>query len=334
MTTKKETIIADDTCLDNSKQEEIVNNPVTKEDPTLAKSGKSENLKMRDIAAGAVGAVAGIGGMMGISSFSFPDEPVGNPDPNPKPIPEPSHFVGAEVPVSHDVSDDMNFNEAFAAARKEVGPGGVFSWHEGVYGTYYADEWQEFSDEYQQSFSNYPYSVNAEQQAGDSSSFGDIMPPLVDLSPDEQDAEEDLFEDFPVNPTDVDETADIVETPANEGDVVIISAENIVIIGQEVTVIPAEVDGPDTAIVDAFSNDNYEITVLDDSYEATALDDNGNPEPDFANDFDNDDFNTDGIDDAFEDATPFDLNDANPATLLAKDISADFNNQADINNFV
>ena len=43
--------------------------------------------------------------------------------------------------MASSVNDDMSFNEAFAAARAEVGAGGVFEWHGGIYGTYYASEW-------------------------------------------------------------------------------------------------------------------------------------------------------------------------------------------------
>ena len=45
------------------------------------------------------------------------------------------------------VSDDMSFGEAFAAARAEVGPGGVFTWRGNVYGTYMADEWEAMPDD-------------------------------------------------------------------------------------------------------------------------------------------------------------------------------------------
>lgn len=50
------------------------------------------------------------------------------------------------------VSDDMSFSEAFAAARQEVGPGGVFEWHGGVYGTYYANEWNDMTPEQRAEF--------------------------------------------------------------------------------------------------------------------------------------------------------------------------------------
>lgn len=40
-----------------------------------------------------------------------------------------------------EVSDDMSFTEAFSSARAQVGAGGVFHWHGGIYSTYTADEW-------------------------------------------------------------------------------------------------------------------------------------------------------------------------------------------------
>ena len=49
------------------------------------------------------------------------------------------------VPVATTVNDEMSFNEAFAAARAELGAGGVFEWHGNVYNTYYAEEWEAMS---------------------------------------------------------------------------------------------------------------------------------------------------------------------------------------------
>jgi len=39
------------------------------------------------------------------------------------------------------VDDSLSFENAFAQARAQVGPGGVFVWHGRAYGTYYANEW-------------------------------------------------------------------------------------------------------------------------------------------------------------------------------------------------
>lgn len=45
------------------------------------------------------------------------------------------------------VGQDLSFSQAFAEARAQVGPGGVFLWHGQLYGTYYADEWEAMNDE-------------------------------------------------------------------------------------------------------------------------------------------------------------------------------------------
>ena len=49
--------------------------------------------------------------------------------------------------VAESVNDDMSFMDAFNAAREEVGPGGVFTWHGGVYNTYTLNEWNSMSEE-------------------------------------------------------------------------------------------------------------------------------------------------------------------------------------------
>ncbi|MBR4388815.1 MAG: hypothetical protein IKT00_06530 [Prevotella sp.] len=61
----------------------------------------------------------------------------------PSPAVAPTIYTSA--PVAH-VSNNLSFPEAFASARAQVGPGGVFSWHGGVYGTYYETEWDAMSD--------------------------------------------------------------------------------------------------------------------------------------------------------------------------------------------
>lgn len=50
------------------------------------------------------------------------------------------------------VNDDLSFGEAFAQARAEVGPGGVFHWHGGIYNTYSADEWNNMTLEQKHEF--------------------------------------------------------------------------------------------------------------------------------------------------------------------------------------
>ena len=79
-----------------------------------------------------------------------------NPEQKPEDVaaPEPgntSHTLENGLQVAA-VSDDMSFGEAFAAARAEVGPGGVFHWHGGIYNTYTADEWNAMSTDQKHDF--------------------------------------------------------------------------------------------------------------------------------------------------------------------------------------
>ena len=50
------------------------------------------------------------------------------------------------------VSQDLSFGQAFAEARAEVGPGGVFHWHGGVFNTYYVEEWNNMSSSERSAF--------------------------------------------------------------------------------------------------------------------------------------------------------------------------------------
>lgn len=61
-------------------------------------------------------------------------------------IPESDVTVENDVNVAHDVNDNMSFQDAFEAARAEVGPGGVFHWHGNTYSTYSESEWNSMSD--------------------------------------------------------------------------------------------------------------------------------------------------------------------------------------------
>lgn len=50
-----------------------------------------------------------------------------------------------DAPFSDAVNNNMSFNEAFAAARKDVGPGGFFNYKGETYNTYYKEEWDSLS---------------------------------------------------------------------------------------------------------------------------------------------------------------------------------------------
>ena len=61
------------------------------------------------------------------------------------------HTIDNDLKVA-DVNQGMSFGQAFAAARAEVGPGGVFHWHGGVYNTYTEAEWNAMTVEQKHDF--------------------------------------------------------------------------------------------------------------------------------------------------------------------------------------
>lgn len=64
-------------------------------------------------------------------------------------------WADGNIEVATGVNDSMSFNEAFAAARNEVGAGGAFEWRGNVYGTYYAEEWNDMTPEAKAEYNNH-----------------------------------------------------------------------------------------------------------------------------------------------------------------------------------
>lgn len=82
------------------------------------------------------------------------------PTENPAEVHHYHHF--ADTPQLADIDTGLSFGDAFAAAREEVGPGGVFLWHGGVYNTYTAEEWNAMSQAERNAFAqNVHVSVKA-----------------------------------------------------------------------------------------------------------------------------------------------------------------------------
>ncbi|GAB3805243.1 hypothetical protein GCM10028819_38150 [Spirosoma humi] len=57
-----------------------------------------------------------------------------------------------DIDVAGKVTDGMSFEQAFTAARQEVGMGGVFSWHGHWYNTFEKEEWSSLSLEQRQEY--------------------------------------------------------------------------------------------------------------------------------------------------------------------------------------
>lgn len=118
-------------------------------DEVEVKDAKKSGWKSAAVGAGTgllIGGVSTV--LMGMKKADDPNnDNEGNADGNHKENLSNPEWVDDNITVATSVNDDMTFNEAFAAARAEVGPGGCFEWHGNVYGTYTAEEWNHMTAE-------------------------------------------------------------------------------------------------------------------------------------------------------------------------------------------
>lgn len=116
---------------------------------------KKEGSAWKQVTLGGVsGILMGAGLLYAGQTFAASKEEVPEQKPEDVAAPEPgetSHTLENGLKVAA-VNDDMPFGEAFAAARAEVGPGGVFHWHGGIYNTYSADEWNAMTTDQKHDF--------------------------------------------------------------------------------------------------------------------------------------------------------------------------------------
>lgn len=119
------------------------------------------------------------------------------------------------APVAGSVNDEMSFAEAFAEARAEVGPGGVFSWHGQVYSTYNQNEWEGMSEEQRQEYSDSVSEADVKPEpytpSEDAANDGDEavvveQETTEENTPVEEDGNSDDEEVIPVENTDGSET--------------------------------------------------------------------------------------------------------------------------------
>ena len=112
----------------------------------------------------------------------------------------------------------MQVGEAFEAARAEVGPGGVFLWHGGLYNTYTDDEWNSMSIDEKNDFAQL---ISPEVSLEDIPTPTDDQPDIVIESSLGDDPNEGnvLSENLMVGETSVNEAAD--------SDVRIVSREEV-----------------------------------------------------------------------------------------------------------
>jgi hypothetical protein len=265
-----------ETRVDTNAQEEVQAaeaQPQNGENPEVKNTDKAGRIKQ--VATGAGGAIAGAAGAVAIMGFVVPDdapEPPADSHPSAPagPLPTVADFDGSEIPAASHVNDDMSFADAFASARQETGPGGVFFWRGGVYGTYYRDEWDQLSPEYRETFSNYPYHRPADDGlAADAATATEEQANATDTSEHATAATGD-------NPAAEQVQADVAPVPANDtgsadtaGDAEVLGVQYVDVDGQTVAVASVSVDGRDALLVDVDTDGVFDYAIAD----------NGTPEP-------------------------------------------------------
>lgn len=209
---------------------------------------------------GATGILFGTVGMTLMGSASNPknEEKEDHKDDS-TPVPGTTHVTVDDLPVASSVSDDMSFSEAFAAARAEVGAGGVFAWHGGVYGTYYADEWNSMTPQEQAEFGSRvhygPAQSDTAQQQSESS---------ISAETDYVQAEVSSAEEQPVNQPEEQLIAQVETEPVSDGEVHILGVEQMATDdGSVIGVAMAEVDGMTAAFIDINNDGVVDGVALD-----------------------------------------------------------------------
>ena len=190
------------------------------------------------------------------------DKPVVEPVVEPEPVimySQVGHVeIYSEAPIAYGVNDSMSFSEAFAAARAEVGPGGVFHYRGGDYGTYYADEWQSMS--------------KAERDLYADSVHPEVPADVIDVPADNP---HDITINIEVNGAEVSTiVSDSIPEPKQEVALEETGGENLNVTigdtqhvtmpdGQEVTVTEATIEGTDVAFIDLDSDGQPDIALAD-----------------------------------------------------------------------
>ena len=77
-------------------------------------------------------------------------------------------IIHDEAPEAEGVTDEMSFKDAFAVARAEVGPGGVFEWHDQYFNTYTREEFSAMNHEQKSDYlASVQYDLNTEDSVSE-----------------------------------------------------------------------------------------------------------------------------------------------------------------------
>lgn len=168
-----------------------------------------------------------------------------------------------QVETATGVNDDMSFGEAFAAARAEVGSGGVFEWNGKLYNTFTAEEWEAMSSDERSDFQDRVYNNDNDVAEATSKQEPDIEidtpEPVAEVTPEPEIeiSTEDYVAEEVIEP-EVDDDIEIEVLGMEHNDTYDIDLGGIMIGDQEVVLVDLDSDGGDFdyAIADT-DNDGF-----------------------------------------------------------------------------
>ncbi len=222
----------------------IVDSPVKNNEevskPVVEKEEEKSNMWRRVAIGGATGILLGVSGAAVASTMtgSSPEHPITD-----NPV---NNGSDSQVDVATNINDNMSFGDAFAAARAEVGPGGVFHWRGNVYSTYIEKEWDEMSSE-------------------DRAAFGERVAPEIAKEENEHPHHHDTHQHHEHASNDIHEIDDSDVSVVNDDpDVRLIGVQDVTMEdGSVQTIGAATVNGYDVVLVDMNHNGEFDYAGVD-----------------------------------------------------------------------
>ena len=170
-------------------------------------------------------------------------------------------WTDGEVPIATSVSDEMSFSEAFAAARTEVGSGGVFEWHGNIYSTFTEEEWNGMTAEQREEYgSHFSWNNNATHDTASTPHSSDSSHEVPVTEEVEVVADNDINEQasqiYDSNNSDV-EVAGVTPTENTAEDVAVVDVE------PDVEVLGVVHDDESGANIGGLVVDGQEVVLID-----------------------------------------------------------------------
>jgi|APCry1669188910_1035180.scaffolds.fasta_scaffold58325_1 hypothetical protein len=172
-----------------------------------------------------------------------PSSSTGNDAVKPEATPAPEQVVltpADNFHVAH-VDNSLSFDDAFADARNQVGPGGVFSYHGHLYNTYYRKEWN---------------NMTLEQKNDYSATVSEHNTPHSDYP------EQNIVHE-PIHETSF--SSDHAEAQISGDEVYILGVGSATIEGHEVYVAQLSMGGDEVFLLDIDKDGTYDYMVADDN---------------------------------------------------------------------